>query len=261
MRPVDFSDPPVVETAFAVVFAPIKTWNMLHYGLLWERYRQAYPFTEVKLPTGSVQVEGIDLALGQNIDLRALPLRCWFIDASKNQLIQVQNNAFIRNWRRMDAPLHYVHYDEFRPLFVNDWAKYRVFLSDEKLPPPEVWQCEVTYVNHLLQGKEWKSLGDLRGMFPFWERRFSEKTDFDVNAFSFNMALPHKFGQLQVAANPVLRADGKQAVQLTLTASGKPESSADEHILKWLDVGHEYIVNFFAEFTSSALHTFWGRIR
>lgn len=261
MRPVDFANPPVVETAFAVVFAPIKSWGLLHYGLLWDRYRKVYPFSEVRLPTGSVQLEGIDLALGQNVDLRALPLRCWFVDASKNQLIQVQNNAFIRNWRKMDEPLHYIHYDEFRPLFVEDWATYKRFLLDEQLPQPEVWQCEVTYINHLLRGKEWESLTDVRQLFPFWAQRLSAKADFDVNAFSFNVALPDKQGQLQVIANPVLRSDGKEAIQLTITASGKPPGSSDEHILAWLDLGHDYVVNFFADFTSPNMHSFWGRTR
>jgi len=261
MRPVDFSNPPVVETAFAVVFAPIKSWNLLHYGLLWDRYRESYPFPEVKLPTGSVQLEGIDLALGQNVDLRTLPLRCWFVDASKNQLIQVQNNAFIRNWRRMDAPLHYIHYDEFRPLFVKDWATYRQFLSDEGFAQPEVWQCEVTYINHLLRGKEWESLTDMRQMFPFWQQKLSEKSDFDVSAFSFNAALPSKHGQLQVAANPVLRTDGKEAIQFTITASGKPAGSSNDQVLEWLDLGHSYVVKFFEDFTSQAMHSLWGRTR
>lgn len=261
MRPVDFANPPVVETAFAVVFAPIKSWGLLHYGLLWERYRKSYPFSEVKLPTGSVQIEGIDLALGQNIDLRALPLRCWFVDASKNQLIQIQNNAFMRNWRKMDTPLQYIHYDEFRPLFINDWSTYKRFLVDERLPEPEVWQCEVTYVNHLLRGKEWESPSDVRRMFPFWTHRLSDKADLDVRAFSFSAALPDGQGQLQLVANPVLRSDGKEAIQLSITASGRPQGSSDEQILDWLDLGHDYVVNFFADFTSPNMHSFWGRTR
>jgi uncharacterized protein (TIGR04255 family) len=261
MRLVDFANPPVVETAFAVVFAPIKSWSLLHYGLLWDRYREAYPFPEVKLPTGSVQIEALDLALGQSVDLRSLPLRCWFVDASRTQLIQVQNNAFIRNWRKTDAPLHYIHYDEFRPLFIEDWATYKNFLADEQLTQPEVWQCEVTYVNHFLRGREWQSLADVRRMFPFWAQRVSNREDFDVNAFSFSAALPDKQGQLRVISNPVLRSDGKEAIQFTITASGKPMGSTDAQIIEWLDLGHRYVVNFFADFTSPTMHTFWGRTR
>lgn len=261
IRPVDFSNPPVVETAFAVVFAPIKSWNLLHYGLLWERFRSSYPFPEVKLPTGSVQLEGIDFALGQNVDLRTLPLRCWYVDSSKNQLVQVQSNAFIRNWRKMDTPLHYVHYSEFRPVFEKDWATYKQFLLDEGFTHPDVWQCEVTYVNHFVRGREWESPTDLRRMFPFWARKFGEKFDLDVNAFSFSSFLPQNQGQLQVAATPVLRADGKEAIQLTITASGKPAGSGDAQILEWLDLGHNYVVSFFADFTSQQLHNLWGRTR
>jgi hypothetical protein len=98
-------------------------------------------------------------------------------------------------------------------------------------------------------------------MFPFWSHRLSERADLDVGAFSFSAALPDGRGQLQVVANPVLRSDGKEAIQLSITASGKPRGSDDGQILEWLDLGHDYVVNFFADFTSPDMHSFWGRTR
>jgi uncharacterized protein (TIGR04255 family) len=98
-------------------------------------------------------------------------------------------------------------------------------------------------------------------MFPFWTHRLSDKADLDVSAFSFNAVLPDNQGQLQVVANPVLRLDGKEAIQLSITASGRPRGSSDEQILEWLDLGHDHVVNFFADFTSPNMHSFWGRTR
>ena len=31
-----YKNPPVVETAFAIEFAPLAGWNLLHFGALWE---------------------------------------------------------------------------------------------------------------------------------------------------------------------------------------------------------------------------------
>src|SRR5258708_35492614 len=103
LRPVDYEKPPVVETSFGFTFAPIKGWNVFHLGLFWSRVRNRYPCAEARLPTGSVEVDELDLRLGPDVHLESLPLRSWFLDSSKNQLLQVQPNAFTRNWRAVGS--------------------------------------------------------------------------------------------------------------------------------------------------------------
>src|SRR5256885_9037914 len=55
----------------------------------------------------------------------------------------------------------YQHYQTIRPLFERDWQIFRHFLEQQKLKAPEILHCEVTYVNHLLRGREWNSYEDL----------------------------------------------------------------------------------------------------
>lgn len=261
-RPVDFDNPPVVETAIGLVFAPLKSWSLLHFGLLWERIRLEYPQAEVRLPTGSVQFEGIDLTLGPDLELSKLPLRCSFTDSVKTQSLQIQNNSFVRNWRKTEPqPARYVHYDEIRPLFVSDWKIYQDFLNDEKLQLPEVWQAEVTYINHLVRGQEWESPEELSNIFPFWSRKLSERHDFHALAFGFTASLPQNSGQLQVSANPVIRSDGKQVIQLAITVSHRPLGSGHEQLMSAIDACHEYVVTFFADFTSQEMQALWKRTK
>jgi hypothetical protein len=57
----------------------------------------------------------------------------------------------------------------------------------------------------------------------------------------------------------IRRTDAKEILQLNLTARGKPESSTLQHLLDWLDLGHEWIVNGFTDFTTKAMHDHWGK--
>jgi hypothetical protein len=69
-----------------------------------------------------------------------------------------------------------------------------------------------------------------------------------------------KKGRLHVNLQPVVRLDDRRPVlQLSLTARGTPESSRIEDILAWFDLGHEWVVSGFADFTKAALHDLWER--
>ena len=90
-----------------------------------------------------------------------LPVRCWFFDTSETRLIQVQNNCFIHNWRKTAETDNYKHYDAIRPIFVDEWSRFLGFLDQNSLAKPDVWQCEITYVNHIERGQGWSVFADL----------------------------------------------------------------------------------------------------
>ena len=72
--------------------------------------------------------------------------------------------------------------------------------------------------------------------------------------------LEENAGRLYVAFIPVIRArDGKEVLQMTLTARGAPKSSSDEDVFGWLDLGRKWIVRGFADFTTAEMHNIWGK--
>jgi uncharacterized protein (TIGR04255 family) len=115
----DYSNPPAVETVLGVRFSPIVGWNLLHYGLLLPRFRDIYPRTELRMPIGEVAVQ-----FSPESNFADVPVRCWFINPDDTQLIQVQNNCFIRNWRTTEQTPDYLHYDVIRPLFERDCPRF-----------------------------------------------------------------------------------------------------------------------------------------
>lgn len=256
-RIVDFQSPPVAETALGVVFAPLSRWSVLHFGLLWSRFRELYPETEIKMAGGPGEVR---FTSAEGIDFAAIPIKAMFIDPSGNQLVQVQRNAFIRNWRQTEQTAEYEHYENVRPLFERDWHTFCGFLDSEKLGQVEVVQCEVTYINQLVRGKEWQTFDDVSGIFRIWSNANADSlSTSQMVSFMTVFELPDKIGTLQVVLQPGIRKrDGKEIIQFSLTATGKPAGSSLAEILKWLDLGHVAVVTSFRDLTTPEMHRHWG---
>jgi uncharacterized protein (TIGR04255 family) len=256
-RIVDFQRPPVAETALGVVFAPLSAWSVLHFGLLWARFRDLYPQPEIKTAGG---VGELRFNSTEGIDFNAAPIKGLFIDQGGNQLVQIQRNAFIRNWRQTEQTTEYQHYENVLPLFQRDWQTFCEFLDSEKLGQVEVVQCEVTYINQLVRGNEWQTYDDVSRIFRIWSRA---NADFlsasQMVSFVTVFELPDRAGTLQVVLQPGLRKrDGKEIIQFSLTATGKPAGSSLAEILRWLDFGHAAVVTSFRDLTTPEMHAHWG---
>jgi uncharacterized protein (TIGR04255 family) len=252
----DYENPPVVETALGVRFAPIAGWNVLHFGKLLQAYKEWYPKLELKPPIG------VEIQLNPLAESFDFPLRLWLIDASDTQLIQVQHNFFIRNWRKTATATEYTHYEEVKPLFSRDWSVFCQFLDDQELPRPDVWQCEVTYINHVLRGKEWDTPRDFQRLFRIWKDTALDDPLESPETGSFMVSYALRGGsRLQFLGQPAIRRiDGTEVFQLTITATGKPEDSSPEKLLSWLDEGRAAVVNGFTAFTTEDAQEIWRRI-
>lgn len=253
----DFEHPPAIETVLGVRFAPLPGWNVFHYGLLLQEYLEDYPKQELRPPIGTITFQ---FNPSDTEDFAGTPVRCWFINEPGTELIQVQNDYFLRNWRKTEDSQEYLHYEFTRPRFERDWRKFVKFLAEHRLPGPEVWQCEVTYINQFVRGREWKDFNDLDVLYPIWRNLPDRKLLSQNQMVSFATAyqLPNDRGSLQFLSQPAIRkSDGAEIIQLTVTATGRPESTQTSSLLDWLDAGHAAVVEGFKEFTSDAAHKIW----
>lgn len=261
-----FSAPPVIETILGVEFARLENWGVPYFGLFWNQIKDQFPNYAVKAPLAS-QIEDFDKPkppAGPQIQLLSVPeIRCWFIDADDRTLIQVQPDHFTYNWRKMGTADAYPHYDEsIRPAFQHLWQQFAQFVEQHQLGQMNVVQCEVTYINHLEVGKGWEAPTDFATVFPCWHGKTSgqflpapEKVGFDVI-----YRIPDGRGRLRISMKPAIRhQDGVEVLQLTLTARGKPAGSDSDSVLGWLDMGRQWVVRGFTDFTSEQMHTVWKR--
>lgn len=254
-----YRKPPVVETAIAVEFAPLPNWTLLNYGTMWQEFRADYPLYEIHpyLPLGTVNAPPMEL------NFASPPVRCFFTTSDGSQLVQSRSGAFVRNWRARAGNEEYPRYETIRPSFVKDLQTFQSYLTRNGFPSLEVWKCEVTYVNHLFQGREWTDAASLSSVFPTIgpvakQGLLGSPTNV---RYAAGFELPDNDGSLQVEFAPGISPDGRNLIQLSITAAGPSKSSYVEDIMHWMDKGRYAVVKCFSEFTADAVQReVWERL-
>ncbi|MCL4850148.1 MAG: TIGR04255 family protein [Bryobacteraceae bacterium] len=263
----DFENPPVIETVLSAQFQPLGQMRTAHFGLFWNLIRDRYPTTEERSALDPVVErfpEPVRRRLGVQFPiLESPPLpRVWFVHKNQNELLQVQSDRFIRNWRKKGDGDTYPRYEKVRAWFNQDFREFQDFAAREKLGTIEVNQCEVTYVNHIVAGEGWTSHEDIDRVLTVWRHpsgSFPGKTEDAVfhARFLIRDAAGHPVGRLHVDAQAALRnADNRPMFVVTLTARGMLGKTTE-----FLDLGRQWIVRSFAEITTPEMHLVWKRRR
>ncbi|MGH9833351.1 MAG: TIGR04255 family protein [Blastocatellia bacterium] len=261
-----FDDPPVTETVLGIEFASLRQWDIPYFGLFWSRVREDYQNYSVKPPLVS-QIEKFGESEKQEVTLE-LPLlsppqfRCWFFDRSGTRLIQVQRDRFVHNWRKVRPDDEYPRYHSVRQRFEGEWQRFRDFVGSEQLGDLELRQCEVTYFNHIEPEGGWQSLSNLGEIFPCWAGVSSGGflPSPEIVALNTSYLIPENRGRLRISMEPVFRhADAKEILQLTISAKVIVDSSDTAELMKAIDLGHEWAVRGFTDFTSARMHELWKR--
>jgi uncharacterized protein (TIGR04255 family) len=265
----EFESPPLDEVAMGVQFEPLPSFRAAHLGLYWHRIRSRFPFTEdqpplahmaeLEKPKPGPQVISVELRHGGAV----LP-RCWFLNDSKTELIQLQQDRFLRNWRQVEGNEKYPRFPALFQEFQEEWKGFGTFVQDEQIGPLTVNQCELTYVNNIERGAGWDDLGDFANVFTIL-RSLEPQVGLPASeglSWQARYKLPEGRGRLHVQMNVVFLARTlKLAFQLSLTARGTPEGSSAEEIARWFDLAHEGTVRAFTDLTTPAMHKLWGRTK
>jgi uncharacterized protein (TIGR04255 family) len=259
-----FDNPPAVETLMGYHFAPLDKWGLLRLGQVWGIFQDVYPTGNVVEPLGNQFV-----LQTEQMDLNRLPLRAMFTNGDKSEVIQVQNSAFLRNWRKTAQNQDYTHYSHLKPRFQNDWETFTAFLAARKISHPQVFTCEVTYVNHLIRGKDWDSYGDLAKWLKFLAPRREIATNGRIYSYlpdaasvglSVGYTLPESGLTLQyLAQSAVTMPEGAEVLQLSITAKCAPKGTSPESLSEMLDVCHDAVILGFDDATTEFAHQHWGK--
>lgn len=261
----EFERPPVDEMVMGVQFDPLHNLHAAHLGLFWSRIRREYPHTEDQAPLSPTAEPSEIKPSAPTVSAIALtvpPLpRCWFLSEDKTQLIQVQRDRFLRNWRQVKGEESYPRFGRLARDFQRAWDEFLTFAIDQGLGSVKVNQCELTYINYIEKEAGWNELGELHGVFPILRSREPESflPPPEMLSWQARYKLPEGRGRLHVEMNPVFRGrDMKLVLSFALTARGAPAGDSPEQIFAWFELSHEWIIRSFAELTSSTAHEFWG---
>lgn len=260
---MDFGAPPIIETSLGFYFRKIEGWNVLHQGVLWERFRNRYPVSEMLAPIMSISPQPST----KLIEVFGIPARTGFTDPTKTELVQMQDGFaqqdgfFLHNWRKLSYNNEYPHYETVNQRLQEDWAELRSYLTERSFEQLSVTRCQIDYFNQLVRGEDWQGFAELPHFFTVWSGFDSPKSGAgDIQTVSFSFAYRLGKGTVNVTVQPGIRGnDGKEIIQFTLASSAPPRSSGDQDLFACLDECHDNAVTAFLNFTTEHARERWGQ--
>lgn len=266
----DFLNPPIVEVALDVQFQPIKGLNTPRLGLLWQRFKSKYPRVEEHPSLGRMEERlGVHPPTTSSVHVgffESLPLpRLWFLNPEGTELIQVQRDRFVHNWRKVGAGDAYPRYERIRETFSRELERFTGFLAEEDLGAITPDLCELTYINHIVSGAGWQDHGDIHAILAGWHPPQKdpllpkpENASFSAQYVIADEAR-RSLGRLYVDVAPAFRTgDNKPMYVMRLRARGRPQAPGVDGALQLLDVGRDWIVRAFLTLTTSKMQRTWG---
>jgi uncharacterized protein (TIGR04255 family) len=260
-----FDNPPVVETVLSLQFEELSAMQVAHLGLFWRKVKDRFPKTEARPALAPIIERSPEPVLRGRIKFEVaetleLP-RLLLLNSAGSEMIQVQRDRFIKNWRKAGPEDQYPHYEPvIKPAFARDLKEFESFLAEEQLGTVKVNQCEVTYVNHIVSGEGWQQPSDIDQIFTFWTHA-STPAPGRAEDFGIHMRFPIRdnneqpIGRLYVDVQPALRAsDNLQMYVMNLTARGQYGPG-----LEFFDIGRKWIVKSFEQLTTEHMHRIWRK--
>jgi len=251
----DFATPPINEVVCGIRFDKLKKLSTAHWGQYWSKIKSEYPLTEDREPliTGKIELAVIP------------PLRrVCFVSEDSNRLIQVQEECFLYNWRKINESDHYPRFTTIKPLFLEKWEQFKTFAEETIKETIVANRYEITYTNHLYKGEQWINFEDLKDIFPCfsWKSKETSKKFLPTPA-NVNWNLDFHFSEFRSDLKVRLRSgkdllNDNEVIVLTLTMGTEVENKALPPLSEWLQNANKVIVNGFVALTSSEYHGKWG---
>lgn len=243
----NYKNPPVNEVVCGLSFSKIKKFKSHHIGLFWQKIKDEFPIVEHAM---RLEVKPSD------IDLKEYLPRVWFVKNEQNRLIQLQDDRFYFNWRRIQEDEAYPRYETI----IEDFKKYLLvfekFLEEENLGRVYPERCELTYINHISKGEGWETVSDVISIFRdlCWntEDRFLPPPVNVGGKVTFQ--LPDNKGRLELILQQAIRKTDKRPMfVLQNIATGLGEDKNMGAVWEWFNVAHEWIVYGFTDLTNKSI--------
>lgn len=270
----DYANPPVVEVALSVQFDRLPKLRTPYFGIFWNQFRENFPHVEDHAPLHRA-VETFGARVAPRPTLRLLhsdqepPVRAWFLNSNRTELIQLQQDRFVHNWRKIGQGVTgshpYPRYEYIVGEFEKELAAFEQLIGEYDLGNMVPNQCEVTYINHITRSNVWSTHSEVQKVISCWSDRYTQPIELGMENMSFEAryiieANNDAVGRLHVALQPAFRqSDDEPIFVLTLTARGRPQEENREGVIRFLNQGREHIVKGFTSLTTQQMHKAWGR--
>ncbi len=250
-----FKNPPINELVVGMFHVPIVDLKAQHIGLYWDKVRDRFPSCEqqnvIVGPNDNVAV----LLQDQPGEVFPLP-RFWLAKPNSPILVQIQRNAFLVNWRKVQEAL-YPHFEQVFKAFLEELGNYKAFLMKYLGSSIDlVNRYELTYINVIEKNRFFSSLPELKNIIPSLAG-FSDLQSDDRKLAGLNASVVYNMQdniQAEITVRVVQRLDTKEmAAILELKAFGAPKNLSPSEAPEWFATAHNMIYRNFLDLTDKRI--------
>lgn len=265
---VHFDASPLTEVVLSAQFAPLAGLTTGHFGWYWKNTltpEWTQSATTTSLPDQFEEFEEAGLWRASGIPFSFVPPddpgRFQVFSADDERAIQVQRTRFFYNWRRRALP--YPRHVEVRRAFLAHLAEFQGFLSLAGLGTLAPNQWEISYVNHFPKGGLWSTPSEWSGILPalLGSPGGGDALRLESAVGEWHFVIAPELGRVHVALQHarVASQDGKEVLQLQLTARGPLREQSGPDLERGIQLGHEACLRTFLRITSPSAQSAWKR--
>jgi len=258
----DYDNPPVNEVVIGIQFSPADITGA-HVGLFWEELRSEFPKASEQ-PALEPRIEILQ-------PLRFVPpilqfgswrgSRHWLTSEDDIQLIQIQADRLLYNWRRGPDNAPYPHFEALQQKFREIGEKWADF-SEKCGETLRITQWEVTYINHILASDGQPDLTDAISFLgePLTRAMGGALDAGRLEAQRILVENGSPWARMYLSINTGIRLDQVPLIAFELTVRGPVEGEdAWEMTHDRLLEARRQIVIAFDTLTTPRMHTIWGK--
>lgn len=258
----DYDDPPVNEVVIGIQFDRTAMTGA-HVGLFWEGLRDEFPKASEQPPLEPkiepLQPRRFSAPIFEFVSWRGS--RYWLISEDDVQLIQVQADRLLYNWRRGPNNAAYPHFETLQERFWSIAKKWSNFL-EQREQVLKLTQWEVTYINHIPTPNGQPSL---TGALSFWGEELdhalggtAEASRMEAQRILTEDGSP--WARMYISVVTGIRPDEVPLIAFELTVRGPAEGekvweATQDRVFR----ARRQIVTAFDTLTTPAMHALWGK--
>lgn len=256
---ITFENPPINEVVIGTYFnPPLNGLRSEHIGLFWEKIKKDFPVVQQQNPIMQPQHSVA-------VDAEVFPLpRYWFVGSDEVNLIQIQKNAFLYNWRRRNKEYPRFH-ESIKPAFDKWYGIYTDFIQNEvgeDEPRSDIY--ELTYINTVEKCDFWAEPRDTVKIIPSFSMPLLDSSApgaIDIHCSCF----PRINQDLQLAVTIRTGSRTQQpdipVLVFEIKATGRLSQAVKSAIDEWFTRAHDAIEKCFLDLTSPDVrNNFWGQM-
>jgi len=258
----DYDNPPVNEVVIGIQFVPVDVTGA-HIGLFWEGLRSEFPKASEQ-PALEPRIEILQ-------PLRFAPpmlqfgswhgSRHWLTSEDDVQLIQIQADRLIYNWRRGPNNATYPHFEALQEKFHEIGERWLGFLVNWG-QVFRITQWELSYINHIVTPNGKPTLADAIS-FLSGELNEAMGGPLDAGRLEAQRILTEggsPWARMYVSINTGIRSDQIPLIAIELTVRGPVEGEDAWGITHdLLRKARRQIVLAFDTLTTPKMHLIWGK--